>query len=84
MNALSWNCQGLGNQRAVNVLSNLVREKRPKIVFLMETKQTVDEMRNLKEELHYQGGLVVPYDKRWGGRWGGLAMLWKDDVNLHI
>ena len=29
----------------------------------METKQTVDEIRNLKEELHYQGGLVVPYDK---------------------
>ena len=51
----------------------------------METKQTVDEMRNLKEELLYQGGLVVPYDRRWGGRWGGLEMLWKDDdVDLHI
>ena len=61
-----------------------MREKRPKIIFLMETKQTVDEMRKLKEELHYQAGLVVPCDRSWGGRRGGLAMLWKDDVELHI
>ena len=84
MNALSWNCRGLGNKHPVNVLSNLVREKKPKIVFLMETKQTVDEMRNLKEDLHFIGGLVVPCDRSWGGRWGGLVMLWKDDVDLHI
>ena len=50
----------------------------------METKQTVDEMRNLKEDLHFIGGLVVPCDRSWGGRWGGLVMLWKDDVDLHI
>ena len=63
MNALSWNCRGLRNQRAVNVLSNLVGEKKPKIVFLMETKQTVDEIRKLKEDLHFTGGLVVPCDR---------------------
>ena len=62
----------------------MVREKRPKIIFLMETKQTVEEMRKVKEELHYQGGLFVPCDRSWGGRRGGLAMLWKDEVNLHI
>ena len=84
MNALSWNCRGLGNQCAVNVLSNLVGKKKPKIVFLMETKQTVDEIRKLKEDLHFIGGLVVPRDRSWGGRRGGLAMLWKDEVDLHI
>ena len=84
MNALSWNCRGLGNKHPVNVLSDLVREKKPKIVFLMETKQTIDEIRKLKEDLHFIGGLVVPRDRSWGGRRGGLAMLWKDDVDLHI
>lgn len=74
MNALSWNCRGLGNQHAVSVLSHLVREKAPKIVFLMETKQTVDEMRKIKDELNFQGELVVPCD----GSWGGLVMLWKE------
>ena len=44
MKILSWNCRGLGNQRAVDVLSHLVREKAPKILFLMETKQSIDEM----------------------------------------
>lgn len=50
----------------------------------METKQTVDEMRKIKEELNYQGGLVVPCDRSWGGGRGGQVMLWKDEVNLHI
>ena len=50
----------------------------------METKQTVEEMRKVKEELHYQGGLVVSCDRSRGGTRGGLAMLWKDEVNLHI
>lgn len=45
-----------------------------------ETKQTVDEMRKIKDELNFQGGLVVPCD----GSWGGLVMLWKEEVNLHI
>ena len=45
MSILSWNYRGLGNQHAVNVLSHLMREKAPKILFLMETKQSVNEMR---------------------------------------
>ena len=45
MKIMSWNCWGLGNQRAVDVLSHLVREKAPKILFLMEIKQSVSEMK---------------------------------------
>ena len=37
-------------------------------------------MQKIKDELNFQGGLVVPCD----GSWGGLAMLWKEEVNLHI
>ena len=33
MKILSWNCQGLRNQSAIDVLSHLVREKAPKIFF---------------------------------------------------
>ena len=71
MIVLSWNCRGLGNQRAVNVLSHLVREKAPTILFLMEKKQTIEEMRWIQDELHYDSMLVVPCL----GRKGGLAML---------
>ena len=47
---LSWNCRGLGNLRAVEVLSYLMREKAPKVLFLMETKQTVKEMKWIQNE----------------------------------
>ena len=77
---LSWNCQGLGNQRAVNVLSHLVREKAPTILFLMETKQTIEEKGGIQGELHHDSMLAVPCL----GRRGGLAMLWRNEVDLHI
>ena len=80
MTILSWNCWGLGNQRAVKVLSHLVRVKAPKILFLMETKRTVEEMRSIQADLLYDEMLAVPCL----GRRGGLAMLWKEEeVKLH-
>ena len=80
MNLLSWNCCELGNQTAVDVLSNLVREKAPSVLFLMETKQSVEEMRKLQADLPYRGMLAVPSIHRRGG----LALLWKEDVDLHV
>ena len=81
MIVLSWNCGGLGNPCAVTVLSHLVREKAPNFLFLMETKHTVDEMKLIQAELHYDGVFAVPCIHRAGG----LAMLWKEQkVDLHI
>ena len=80
MNLLSWNCSGLGNQHAVDVLSHLVREKSPKVLFLMETKQSVEEMRRIQADLPYCCMLAIPREQRRGG----LALLWKEDVKLHI
>ena len=80
MNLFSWNCRGLGNQTAVDVLSNLVREKAPSVLFLMETKQSVEEMRKLQADLPYRGMLAVPSIHRRGG----LALLWKEDIDLHL
>ena len=80
MNILRWNCRGLGNLRAATVLSHLVREKAPNVLFLMETKQTVDEMRKTQVDLKYDSMLAVPCVHRAGG----LAMLWKKEVSLDI
>ena len=80
MSILSWNYRGLGNQRAVDVLSHLVREKAPKILFLIETKQSVDEMRRLQADLPYRCMFPVPSVRRSGG----LALLWKEEVDLHV
>uniref|UniRef100_A0A7N2L6U1 Endonuclease/exonuclease/phosphatase domain-containing protein n=1 Tax=Quercus lobata TaxID=97700 RepID=A0A7N2L6U1_QUELO len=71
---------GLENLSASTVLSHLAREKAPDVLFLMETKQTVDEMRNIQADLHYDSMLAVPCVHRVGG----IAMLWKADVDLHV
>ena len=81
MIVLSWNCGGLGNSYAVIVLSHLVGEKAPNFLFLMETKHTVDEMKLIQAELHYDGVFAVPCIHRAAG----LAMLWKEQkVDLHV
>ena len=48
-----------------------MREKAPKVLFLMETKQMVDEMRKIQTDLRYDNLFVVPCVHRAGG----LAML---------
>ena len=80
MKILSWNCRGLGNQTAVDVLSHLVREKAPNVLFLMETKQSMVEMQRIQADLPYHCMVAVPSVCRRGG----LALLWMADVDLHV
>ena len=76
MNVLSWNYRGLGNLYASVVLSHLVRQKAPKVLFLMETKQTMDKMKKIQTELRYDNMLVVPCIYRASS----LAMLWNEEI----
>ena len=80
MKIMNWNFQGLGNQRAVDVLSHLVREKALKILFLMETKQSVSEMKQIQAGLPYRSMFMVPSIRRNGG----LALLWMEEIELHV
>ncbi|KAG2693827.1 hypothetical protein I3760_08G113600, partial [Carya illinoinensis] len=77
---LSWNSRGLGNQRGVQAPSDLVREEGPKVLFLQETRLQDKEMEKIKYKLGYDNCLAVNSE----GRSGGLALLWKNDVNLDI
>ena len=79
MIALNWNCRRLGNCSAVEVLVDLVRKKDPIILFLMETKLTVREMESIKSELGFFSMLAISSK----GRQGGLALLWKIDVQTY-
>ena len=80
LSVLSWNCKGLGNLHTGVVLSHLIREKVPKVLFLMETKWTVDEMKKIQTDLRYDNMLAIPYIHRAVN----LAMLWKEEITLHI
>ena len=80
MIALGWNCQGLGNLRSVRVLGELVQRWDPKIVFLLETKIIKKAMEKVMEKINFVNGLIVPQR----GRDGGLALLWKREIDLEI
>ena len=80
MNAISWNCSGLGNPLTVNNLQKVVLEKDPTLVFLMETKFDVLEMDGVKRKIERQQGLVIPSIKKAGG----LALLWRNSLQVDI
>ena len=50
------------------------------MVFLLETKMMIAEMKKLKMKLGFVNGLYVQRQ----GRGGGLAMYWRKKVNLEI
>ena len=64
----------------MQALYSLVRGKAPNILFLMETKQTVDEIKLIQADLHYDSMLAVPCVCRAGG----LAMMWKIGIDPHV
>ena len=80
MISLGWNCRGLGNLRTVRVLGELVQRWNPNIIFLFETKINKRAMEKIMEKINFVNGLIVPRK----GRGGGLALLWKREVDLEI
>jgi exonuclease III len=80
MIVLSWNCRGLGNPRTVRSLYRLVKEKKPTLVFLMETKVSRRKVSFLPSKLGLENMFVV--DCR--GKSGGLILLWKSMALVEI
>ena len=71
MNLLLWNCRGLENPRSIRDLCRLVKEKKPKMVFLTETKLQACRMETIKCQMGF--GSVFGVDSV--GWSGGLALL---------
>jgi len=80
MSCLSWNCHGLGNPRAVRDLHQLVKEKKHSFVFRMETLSKQKKMEVIRCRLGFQWVFVVNLV----GMSGGLALLWKEGLDLEI
>ena len=74
MICLSWNCRGLGQARAVQDLSELVKTHKPMVIFLIETLVNSNKIESLRVKLGFQNALAV--DRL--GRGGGADILWKD------
>jgi exonuclease III len=80
MKIISWNCQGLENLRSVRDLCQMVKVKQPKMVFLMETKLRQNKMEVIKLKAGFDNVFTV----NCVGRSGGLALLWKNEMEVTI
>ena len=80
MSVLAWNYQGLWTPPTIRTLTEEVKVKNPILVFLAETKATIDRMKGFQHKLGFTQGIIVPSD----GKSGGLAMLWKEGVDVRF
>ncbi|GLT72479.1 hypothetical protein SLA2020_444100 [Shorea laevis] len=81
MSLLSWNCRGLGKPRIIRDLCQLVEEKKPRFLFLMETKIRQNRMQIIRNKIGFASLLAIDPV----GLSGGVAFLWKDarEVDIH-
>ena len=80
MNILAWNYRGLGLDSTVGELRDLIRSYNPAVVFLCETKKKARAMERLKWSLGFTSGVAVDCK----GRSGGLALWWRDHVQVTV
>ncbi|KAH9666675.1 hypothetical protein KPL70_020731 [Citrus sinensis] len=80
MSILSWNCRGLGHPPTVQVLIEMVENKKLHFVFLMETLSCMSKLESLKSNMGFNGLFVV--DRV--GRSGGLALFWNSDHQVKL
>ena len=80
MSVLSWNCRGIGSPLGVRILTDKVKSKNSILVFLVETKSSLSRMKGFQLKLELTQGIVVPSD----GKSGGLAMIWKEGLDIRF
>jgi len=68
------------NPRTVQTLRRLVREKKPILVFLMETKIMQNKSSFLNSKLGFDNIFMVDCK----GRSGGLILMWKTKIEVDI
>ncbi|KAK8302591.1 hypothetical protein V6Z12_D04G097400 [Gossypium hirsutum] len=80
MKIFCWNCRGVGNPAIVRELKQLLVANVPDILFLCETKVHSNEFSRIQSRCRMGGCLTVSSE----GKSGGLAMMWREDVDVTI
>ncbi|KAL9433059.1 hypothetical protein AB3S75_027969 [Citrus x aurantiifolia] len=80
MKLISWNVRGLGKDRTFREIKKILREHKPEIMFLCETKLRVQVMNKKAEALNFQQCFTVSSN----GKGSVLAMMWSENVTIDI
>jgi hypothetical protein len=78
MKILAWNCRGLARGPTIRALRALIRNHRPNILFLSETKVSSSHFQPSLFGLGFSAWLEVPPS----GFQGGLYLAWKQGVDI--
>ncbi|KAM2668040.1 hypothetical protein EV2_019663 [Malus domestica] len=77
---LFWNCCGIGFDTVVRALNGQIREHRPFMIFLSETKMKDHRIAGVKRRIGYFYG----FDVALVGRAGGLSLWWDDSIQVEV
>lgn len=80
MNALAWNCQGLGSPVKIQFLKDVTRTEKPTFIFLSETISSYSKMEELCNKLGFEGFIAVEPQ----GKSGGIALLWRFEGTVNL
>lgn len=73
---LSWNCRGIGQAATVPALCELVKARRPDIIFLCETLAKSARLELVRLKLNFPNCFSVDCN----GRSGGLSVFWSNKI----
>lgn len=80
MSCLSWNYRELENPQIEDELVALVRNKDPKLVFLIETKVEKGVLERIGRKIQFNNLFEVPRNNTGGG----LALYWPTNMNVDV
>ncbi|KAL4366975.1 hypothetical protein GQ457_05G024380 [Hibiscus cannabinus] len=80
MKILCWNCQGLGQALAVQVLKSIVLQHDPDILFLCETRLNKLRCERLRLSLNKDNCFSVDSNPSCSG----LALLWNNKISVDL
>ena len=77
-NIIIWNCRGICNGETQSALLDLVRARKPSLVFLSETLAPNEIIQKICRAIGFKDFICVPASP--GSQ--GLALLWSDDTHV--
>ena len=73
MNLISWNIRACNHPRKWKTLNRKIKQERPYILFLQETKCSTEGMEKIREKI-WKGSRIMALDA--AGMASGIVILW--------